>query len=174
LKASELEHAILHKEPPHLPNDYSLELRNLLRLMLMKKPVDRVSSCGVSDLIPAQLRRHFMSNDEREPGRAMMLTVLTYCSRSPPVSCARPYTSMGLIQPRSGPEKLPLPETAFIPVRIEVRQHVHGRRGSRGGTGNGRRKSSSLSPSLAPNLLSLRRRSSDQIAELNLHRRPSK
>jgi serine/threonine protein kinase len=176
-QTQELEHAILNKEPPSLSNEYSLELRNLLRLMHRKKPRDRVSSCGVSDLIPAQLRRHFMSNDDKEPGRAMLLTVLTYSSRSPPVSCARPYTSMGLSTPKS-PERLPLPETAFIPVRIEVKQHVTGRRGSRGSNGRRLSGAKSLSPTLAPLSPTLAplspTLSPEQMAMLRLNQRLSK
>jgi len=127
----QLHHAIVHKEPAPIPDQYSLELHNLLRLMLMKDRMDRVSSHGVLDLIPAALRRHF-SCSEHEPPHTMVLTALTFSPRSPPLLAmgSRPHTVEGRRRTRGcGGDIPPLPgrgiENAFIPVRIEVKQHGH-------------------------------------------------
>jgi len=89
IDSAKLKYYIINKEASQLPDQYSIELRNLLHLMLLKSREERVSARAVIELVPAALRRHFMCAEDKVPSRAMMLTVLTYSSRSPPISCAR-------------------------------------------------------------------------------------
>lgn len=117
-----LQYHIVHHEPKALPEAYSLELRNLIRLMMTKPREERVTSHKVIELIPAALRRHFSADSERELRPALLPTVLTYGDAVLAPAGIRPLGRAGARKPA----KTPLPETAFVPVKIDVKRHQFG------------------------------------------------